>query len=116
MTSDLCVGRLHVRNIRVSFREPLETHATRPADGLCVRSAVLLRPFFGPVHLLALLLGGMDSGTPFLAVSPHISVLGLCRHVSYMNALQNKDIGGKKEDCKSSIWLFVILPTAQTPP
>lgn len=99
MTSDLCVGRLHVRNIRVLFREPLETHATRPAGGLCTRSAVQLRPFFGTHHLfhgvVALLWGGMDSVTPFLAVFPYISVLGLCRHVSYMNALQNKDIGGK---------------------
>lgn len=99
MTSDLCVGRPHVGNIRVSFGEPLETHATRPARGLC--SAVLLRPSFGRVHLLALLLAGMDSVTPFLAVSPYISVLCLCRHVSYMNALQIKDIGGKKEDFKA---------------
>lgn len=105
VTSDLCVGRLHVRNIRVSFGEPLEAHATRPAGGLGARSAVRLRPFFGTVHLFhgvgALLLGGMDPVAPLLAVFPHISVLGLRRHVSYMNALRNKDIKGKKEGFKA---------------
>lgn len=105
MTSDLCVGRLHVRNIRVSFREPLETHAARPAGGLGARPAVQLRPFFGTVRLfhgvVALLLGGMDSVTPLLPVSPYISVLGLCRHVSYMNALRNKDTGGKRKGFKA---------------
>lgn len=107
-----------MRNIRVSFREPLETHAARPAAGLCARPAVLLRPSLGPVHLfhgvVALLL---DSVAPLLAVFPYISVLGLCRHVSYVNALQNRDIGGKKKDFMA-LWFGIrlkLLPATFTP-
>lgn len=102
MTSDLCVGRLHVRNVRVSFREPLETFSTSPAGGLCTCSAVLLCLLFETFCLLRgavalILLAGVDIAAPFLAVFPYISVLSLRRHVSYMNALQNINIRGKKK-------------------
>lgn len=82
MTSDLSVGCLHMRDVRVSFREPLETFSTRPADGLRACSAVLFHLFFGSVRLFhravaLLFLGGMNITVPFLAVFPYISILGL---------------------------------------
>lgn len=102
MSSDLCVGRLHVRNVGVSFREPLETFSTGPAGGLRMRSAVLFRLFFDTVWLLRgavalLLLCEVDVAAPFPAVFPYVSVLGLRRRVSYVNALQNKIIREEKK-------------------
>lgn len=100
MTSDLCVGRLHVGNVGVSLREPLETFSTSPAGGLRASSAVLVRLFFQTVCLLRgavalLLLGRVDVAAPFLAVLPCIPILGLRRHVSYVNGLRGKNIRGK---------------------
>lgn len=108
MNSDLCVGRLHVGNERVSFREPLQTFSTGPAGGLCTCSAVLLRLSFETICLLGddvalLLLAGVDVAAPILAVFPYISILGLRCHVSYVNALQNECRGeGKKQKNKES--------------
>lgn len=86
---------LYMRNIGVSFREPLETLATRPAGGLHTRSAVLLRLFSGTVCVLnraaALLLwDGMSILVPFGTVCLFTALLDFCCHVSYVNTLQNR--------------------------
>lgn len=59
--SHLSVSHLHMRNIGVSFWEPLETLPTSPASGLHTRPAVLLcllsgtfAAFDGAVSLLLL--------------------------------------------------------------
>lgn len=108
MTSDLCVGRLHMGHVGVSLREPLETFSAGPAGGLGATSAVLLRLSFQAVCLLRgavalLLLAQVDVAAPFLAVLPCIPVLGLRRHVSYVNGLRSKNIRGKEKKTHKGI-------------
>lgn len=86
---------LHVRNIGVSFREPLETLPTRPAGGLHTRSFVLLSLFSGTICVFNravthLLLDRMSILVPVRIAGLFTFLLSLCCHVSYMNTLQNR--------------------------
>lgn len=100
MISHLSVGGLHMRNIGVSFREPLDTLPTSPAGGLHTRPAVLLSLFSRTIGVFnravpLLLLDGMNILVPFSIVCLYVAALCLCCHVSNMNTLQNKTIMAK---------------------
>ena len=98
MFSHLSVVGLHMWNVGLSFREPLETLSTRPAGGLHTRSAVLFGLFSGIFQVFnwaatLLLLDGMSILVPVSVVWLFTSLLCLCCHVTYMNVLQNRNGG-----------------------
>lgn len=100
MIPHLSVVGFHMRNIGVSLREPLETISARPAGGLHARSAVLLCLFSGTICVFngavaLLLLDEMSSLVPVSVVCLFTALLRLCRHVSYMNTLQNRKYTAK---------------------
>lgn len=95
MTSHLSVVRLHMRNVGVSFREPLETLPTRPAGGLHTRSVILLCLFSGAICVFnravtLLLLDGMSILVPVSIACLFTAFHHLCGHASCMNTLQNR--------------------------
>lgn len=94
----LSVGGLHMRNIRISLREPLQTLPTRPASGLHMGSAFLLglfprtvSVFHGAVPLL--LWDGMRILVPINIVCLYAAALYLRVRVSCMNTLQKSEEG-----------------------
>ncbi len=91
---------LHMRNIGVSLREPLETIPTCPAGGLHTRSAVLHGLFSGTIcvfngAMALLMLDRMSILVPVSVICLLTALLCLCRHVSYMNTLQNRKYTAK---------------------
>lgn len=96
----LSVGGLHMSNIGVSFREPLETLPTSPAGGLHMSSAVPLTLFSRTCGVFSravtlLLLDGMNILVPFSIVCVNTAAFCFCCHVPDMNSLQIKEIKAK---------------------
>lgn len=92
----LSVSGLHMRNISVSLREPLQTLPTRPASGLHMGPALLfglfprtVSVFHGAVPLL--LWDGMRILVPINIVCLYAAALCLRVHVSCMNTLQKSE-------------------------
>lgn len=96
----LSVGGLHMRNIGVSFREPLETLPTSPAGGLHRSSALPLRFFSRTCGVFSravtlLILDGMNTLVPFSIVCVYTAAFCFCCHIPDMNSLQIKEIKAK---------------------
>lgn len=98
MMAHLSVGGFYMRNIRVSFREPLQTLPTRPASGLHMGPALLLSLFTRTVSVFHgavpfLLWDGMRILVPINIVCLYAVALCLCVRVSCMNTLQQSEEG-----------------------
>lgn len=96
----LPVRRLHVRNVGVSLREPLQTLSARPAGGLHAGPALLLSLFPGNAAVLQgaeplLLRDRVGVLVSVDAVGSEAAALPLRHHASRVNALQKQcSLGG----------------------
>lgn len=119
----LSVGGLHMRNIRVSLREPLQALPTSPASGHMGPALLLgLFPrtvgvFHGAVPLL--LWDGMRILVPINIVCLYAAALYLRVRVSCMNTLQKSEEGRlstalEKRRCQKICLRVTNGPSAET--
>lgn len=96
MTAHLSVVSLHVRNVGISLREPLETLSTCPASGLHTGLAALFHLLPGSIHEFdrTVNLWPLDSWSSFLVLDSPVCWLtvffGLWSKDSTMHTLQNR--------------------------